>query len=92
MTNLHKRMFLLMSISSLAWAAWAFGRERWKCSVSSLMRTRVVLSNSAKRLWGACLVIISLSVFFIEVSEFFIEKIAMLSMQKTSLSNEKGHV
>lgn len=92
MTNLHKRMFLLMSISSLAWAAWAFGRERWKCSVSSLMRTRVVLSNSAKRLWGACLVIISLSVFFIEVSEFFIEKIAMLFMQKTSLSNKKRHV
>ena len=92
MTNLHKQMFLLMSISSLAWAAWAFGRERWKCSVSSLMRTRVVLSNSAKRLWGACLVIISLSVFFIEVSEFFIEKIAMLFMQKTSLSNKKRHV
>ena len=62
-------MFLLMSASSLAWAAWAFGCERWKC-----------------------IVIISLSVFFIEVSEFFIEKIAMLSMQKTSLSNEKGHV
>ncbi len=31
-------MFLLMSASSLAWAAWAFGCERWKCSVSSLMR------------------------------------------------------
>ena len=27
-----------------------------------------------------------------EVSEFFIEKIAMLPMQKTSLSNEKGRV
>lgn len=85
-------MFLLMSASSLAWAAWAFGSERWKCSVSSLMRTWVVLSDSAKRLWSACLVIISLSVFFIEVSEFFIEKIAMLSMQKTSLSNEKGRI
>ena len=85
-------MFLLMSASSLAWAAWAFGRERWKCSVSSLMRTRVVLSDSARRLWSACFVIISLSVFFIEVSEFFIEKIAMLSMQKTFLSNEKGRV
>ena len=85
-------MFLLMSASSLAWAAWAFGCERWKCSVSSLMCTWVVLSDSAKRLWGACIVTVSLSVFFIDVSEFFIEKIAMLSMQKTFLSNEKGRV
>lgn len=29
-------MFLLMFASSLAWAVWAFGCERWKCSVFKL--------------------------------------------------------
>lgn len=45
-------MFLLMSASSLAWAAWAFGCERWKCSVSSLMRNMSCFVGFGKAVVG----------------------------------------